>query len=147
MGNSQDVTYRPSEAGSGWIVLAGDAACGRPFYLGSTLNGHIHDVVPLAHGSSWSNWDSEGTPLKKYVERYRLRTSAQGFRRSAQPFAANKTTSGSLTAMLSAANKTCSSLPPLPTGPKAGGHPPSPAGCPVVPVPPMCRLGVVGDFC
>ena len=30
-----------------WIVLAGDAACGRPFYLGSTLNAHFQDAMTL----------------------------------------------------------------------------------------------------
>merc|ERR1712083_200849 len=98
--HSLEIAHRFSEPENGWVVLAGDAACGRPFYLGSTLNGHIHDVVPLAHGSPWSNWDPEGSPFKKYVERYKLRTSAIGFRRAAQ--------------MAAAASKTCSSLPPLP---------------------------------
>jgi len=120
--NSQKCTYRSSEPGAGWIALAGDAACGRPFFLGSTLNGHIHDVVPLAHGASWSNWDSEGVPLKKYEDRYKLRTSAIGFRRPGQPFAATRT---------------CGSLPPVPAGPKPAVNPPVPAGCPVAP--PACR--------
>ena len=28
----------------GWVVLIGDSSCGRPFYLGSTLNGHFQDA-------------------------------------------------------------------------------------------------------
>merc|ERR1712185_711178 len=58
----QEVAIRPGQS-NGWLVLVGDAACGRPFYLGSTLNGHIHDVVPLAHCAPWANWDADGAPL------------------------------------------------------------------------------------
>lgn len=76
---ADDVVYKPE--GGGWLVLAGDAACGRPFYLGSTLNGHFHDLVPLARGPSWARWDAEeASPFKKYVERIKLRTSAPGFK-------------------------------------------------------------------
>ena len=37
---ADDVVYKSEEGG--WLVLAGDAACGRPFYLGSTLNGQCY---------------------------------------------------------------------------------------------------------
>merc|ERR1712093_444263 len=70
--HSQEVAYRPTEPENGWIVLAGDAACGRPFYLGSTLNGHIHDVVCLAHGSPWSNWDSSVLVHSKHLPQVQL---------------------------------------------------------------------------
>ena len=60
----------------GWTVLVGDAACGRPFFLGSTLNGHLHDLVTLAQGTNWSAWDPDvAEPFRKYRERIRLRTN------------------------------------------------------------------------
>merc|ERR1711937_262113 len=115
--HSQEVAIRPGQS-NGWLVLVGDAACGRPFYLGSTLNGHIHDVVPLAQSTPWSNWDPHGMPIKKYVERYRLRTSAKGFRRTGRPCSANKT---------------CASLPPLPPSPTKCSGSQEPSGCPLSP--------------
>ena len=68
----------------GPTILIGDAACGRPFWLGSTLNGHLADVATLVFGSgphggpdcwrAW-DWDADGaTPLRPYLERMRLRT-------------------------------------------------------------------------
>lgn len=66
----------------GWLVLVGDAACGRPFHLGTNLNGHFADIVSLVRGTSWSRWDPEGQPFRKYVERYRVRTSTPGFKRT-----------------------------------------------------------------
>lgn len=84
--HSEAVTHRVQGADSdGWLVLAGDVGSGRPFYLGSTLNGHLHDVVTLARDPPWSQWDPKGNPFKKYVERYLLRTSAVGYRRPQRP--------------------------------------------------------------
>merc|ERR1719326_216908 len=37
----------------GCLVLLGDAACGKPFYTGTTLNGHLQDVVPLVYETNW----------------------------------------------------------------------------------------------
>ena len=55
--------------------MAGDAACGRPFFLGSTLNGHLHDLVTLVQGTNWSAWDPDAAdPFRKYRERIKLRT-------------------------------------------------------------------------
>lgn len=47
--HSQDIVRRVQrpDGSVGWIVLVGDAACGKPFYLGSTLNGHFHDTYAL----------------------------------------------------------------------------------------------------
>eukprot|EP00435_Cladocopium_sp_Y103_P046926 s1358_g13.t1 len=74
----------------GWIVLAGDAACGKPFYLGTNLNGHFQDSMSLL-SAPWTRWprrsqgtqDSEGQspsegmrdPFKRYVSEYRKRIS------------------------------------------------------------------------
>ena len=45
------------------------------------LQGHFHDLVPLARGPSWSRWNVEDpNPFKKYTERIKLRTSAPGFK-------------------------------------------------------------------
>lgn len=73
-------TSSGGSSGGGWIVLAGDAACGRPFHLGSTLNGHLHDVVLLARYPPWAKWDPEGNPFRRYLSRYSARTAAAGFR-------------------------------------------------------------------
>jgi len=87
------------DASIGWIVLVGDAACGKPFYLGSTLNGHFNDLTSLISGP-WLRWKSamkeaaeqQGTskrhgqvpegavPFKRYVEQYRKRVDNAGFR-------------------------------------------------------------------
>lgn len=84
--HSESVARRVQSADTdGWLVLAGDVGSGRPFYLGSTLNGHLHDVTTLAQGPPWSRWDPEGSPFKKYAERYRARTSAVGYRRPPRP--------------------------------------------------------------
>lgn len=82
---SKDVVHEregTSGADSQWLVLAGDAACGKPFHKGSTLNCHFHDTVPLIRGPPWSQWDPCGQPFAKYTERYRIRTGASGFRRA-----------------------------------------------------------------
>merc|ERR1712124_193952 len=65
----------------GWIVLAGDSACGKPFYLGSTLNGHFHDAVTLC-AAPWTSWvtSCSGAPFKRYAERIQRRTEGVGFR-------------------------------------------------------------------
>jgi len=65
----------------GWLVLAGDAACGRPFHLGTNLNGHFADTVTLVRDSPWSRWNPDDQPFRKYVDRYRMRTASAGFRR------------------------------------------------------------------
>jgi len=72
----QDGTHR------GWLVLAGDSACGKPFHTGANLNGHFADTVSLVRGTSWSNWEPEGQPFRKYVEQCRVRTSTAGFKKS-----------------------------------------------------------------
>jgi len=82
---SKDVVHvreGTSGADSQWLVLVGDAACGKPFHKGSTLNCHFHDTVSLIRGTPWSQWDPCGQPFAKYIERYRIRTGASGFRRS-----------------------------------------------------------------
>ncbi|CAE7192766.1 unnamed protein product [Symbiodinium pilosum] len=40
---------------TGWIVLVGDAACGKPFYFGSNLNGHFQDALALL-SAPWAHW-------------------------------------------------------------------------------------------
>lgn len=64
-----------------WLVLAGDAACGKPFHLGTNLNGHFSDTVALIRGTSWLRWDPAGQPFRRYVERFRVRTGTGGFLR------------------------------------------------------------------
>lgn len=77
---------------SGWIVLAGDAACGKPFYFGSNLNGHFQDAVALL-SVPWSQLPSQGEPgsqaraeeepFKRYAAEYRRRIAeSRGFHTS-----------------------------------------------------------------
>ena len=89
---SDAVLHRPDRLRSagyrcGWLVLVGDAACGRPFWLGSTLNGHLHDVIPLAGNGQWARFDlNDAAPpeaLSRYAERIRKRTSGVGFAKRA----------------------------------------------------------------
>jgi len=88
--HSESIARRVQGDGTdGWLVLAGDVGSGRPFYLGSTLNGHLHDVVTPARDPPWSRWCPEGSPFKKYEQRYRLRTSAVGYRRPPRPAVAS----------------------------------------------------------
>jgi len=73
----------------GWIVLVGDAACGKPFYLGTNLNGHFQDAMSLL-SAPWTEWPKQGEtsgsdPFKRYVSEYRKRISeSQGFRKCAR---------------------------------------------------------------
>lgn len=74
----------------GWIVLVGDAACGKPFYLGTNLNGHFQDAMSLL-SAPWTEWPrsqgetSGSDPFKRYVSEYRKRISeSQGFRKCAR---------------------------------------------------------------
>eukprot|EP00746_Dinoflagellata_sp_MGD_P156490 gnl/MRDRNA2_/MRDRNA2_85846_c0_seq1.p1 gnl/MRDRNA2_/MRDRNA2_85846_c0~~gnl/MRDRNA2_/MRDRNA2_85846_c0_seq1.p1 ORF type:complete len:522 (+),score=87.96 gnl/MRDRNA2_/MRDRNA2_85846_c0_seq1:57-1568(+) len=80
---SEEVVKRVerSDGSVGWIVLVGDAACGKPFYLGSTLNGHFHDAVTL-RAAPWTKWvtSCSGSPFKRYIERIQRRTEGVGFR-------------------------------------------------------------------
>lgn len=72
----------------GWIVLVGDAACGKPFYLGSNLNGHFQDAMTLL-SAPWTQWPHKQggespmreAPFKRYQSEYWKRISeSQGFR-------------------------------------------------------------------
>jgi len=58
-------------------VLIGDAACGKPFYLGSNLNWHFNDILPLADVTVWdakesadhgTNLSGKSSHFKKYRE-------------------------------------------------------------------------------
>ena len=64
------------EGASGPTFLIGDAACGRPFWLGSTLNGHLVDLAELVGSTScWNAWEwrEHGTaPFKPFLERCQL---------------------------------------------------------------------------
>jgi hypothetical protein len=100
--HSEEVVRRVQkpDGSVGWIVLVGDAACGKPFYLGSNLNGHFQDAVALL-AAPWTRWASaaseatqyksepgsrreqlpEGTvPFKRYLEQYKRRVDGIGFR-------------------------------------------------------------------
>ncbi|CAE7308843.1 unnamed protein product [Symbiodinium microadriaticum] len=77
---------------SGWIVLVGDAACGKPFYFGSNLNGHFQDAMALL-SVPWSQLPSQGEPgpqaraeeepFKRYAAEYRRRIAeSRGFHTS-----------------------------------------------------------------
>lgn len=64
-------------------VLLGDAACGKPFYTGTTLNQHIWDVAGLVDGMEWID---NGKPMtvndfqayeKRYQERLRKNKAFQ----------------------------------------------------------------------
>lgn len=37
------------------IVVLGDAACGKPFYTGTTLNGHLRDVAAMVDEIDWTH--------------------------------------------------------------------------------------------
>jgi len=79
---------------AGWIVLVGDAACGKPFYLGSNLNGHFQDAMALL-AAPWTRWAAAAReavqhsldtyskhntkpngamPFKNYIKQYRAPT-------------------------------------------------------------------------
>eukprot|EP00439_Symbiodinium_sp_Y106_P056356 s3244_g7.t3 len=86
---------------SGWIVLAGDAACGKPFYFGSNLNGHFQDAVALL-SVPWSQLPSQGEPgsqaraeeepFKRYAAEYRRRIAeSRGFHTSKTSASAKET--------------------------------------------------------
>ena len=73
---STSVIHKPTQEGldNGPTILIGDACCGRPFWLGSTLNGHFADVAMLAQAPCWNAWDwqKEGDqPLRGYLDRMR----------------------------------------------------------------------------
>ncbi|CAE8604331.1 unnamed protein product, partial [Polarella glacialis] len=57
--HSEEVVQRieKPDGSVGWIVLVGDAACGKPFYLGSNLNGHFQDATALL-AAPWTRWAS-----------------------------------------------------------------------------------------
>eukprot|EP00927_Polykrikos_kofoidii_P030098 TRINITY_DN25957_c0_g1_i1.p1 TRINITY_DN25957_c0_g1~~TRINITY_DN25957_c0_g1_i1.p1 ORF type:complete len:770 (+),score=104.31 TRINITY_DN25957_c0_g1_i1:90-2399(+) len=110
--HSEEIVHRVDrpDGSTGWIVLVGDSACGRPFHLGSTLNGHFHDTMTLS-AAPWMSWVStmqqastatldsgsggseapkqqEATrdgvsPFRRYVETCRRRTDNVSFRSSA----------------------------------------------------------------
>merc|ERR1719161_1307611 len=57
------------------LVLLGDAACGKPFYTGTTLNQHIWDVLGLVDSIEWTD---NGKPLttedfQAYEKRYQAK--------------------------------------------------------------------------
>ena len=64
-----------ADGARGPTLLVGDACCGRPFWLGSTLNGHLADLAYLVGSTScWDCWDwaSEGAaPFKPFLDRMR----------------------------------------------------------------------------
>lgn len=105
--HSEEVVHRVQkpDGSVGWIVLVGDAACGKPFYLGSNLNGHFHDAMALL-AAPWTRWASaaleaaqhkgethskreqlpEGAvPFKRYLDQYKRRTDGIGFQRKGSP--------------------------------------------------------------
>ena len=59
----------------GPTLLVGDACCGRPFWLGSTLNGHFADLAHLTSSTScWDSWDwaaEREAPFKPWLDRMR----------------------------------------------------------------------------
>ena len=70
---SSGIVHAP-EPCVGPTLLIGDACCGRPFWLGSTLNGHFADVVHLASAPCWNAWDwaVDGLqPFRSYLDRMR----------------------------------------------------------------------------
>jgi hypothetical protein len=79
--HAERVTYQPPQHPGKHVVLVGDAACGRPFYLGSTLNGHFRDLTTLIGGAEWARWDPAApAPFKQYTDQMRRRTSGLCFR-------------------------------------------------------------------
>jgi len=81
---SANVVHAPSTAPStapiaaglprGPTLLIGDACCGRPFWLGSTLNGHFADLEVLVNEGTWhaNSWAAEGlNAFGAYIERMR----------------------------------------------------------------------------
>mmetsp|Transcript_101208 Transcript_101208/g.179746 ORF Transcript_101208/g.179746 Transcript_101208/m.179746 type:complete len:735 (+) Transcript_101208:99-2303(+) len=103
--HSEEVVHRVErpDGSFGWIVLVGDAACGKPFYLGSNLNGHFQDAMAIlsAPWMRWANAQQEAAhykdevhskrdalpegllPFRKYMEQYRRRIDGIGFRSGA----------------------------------------------------------------
>jgi hypothetical protein len=59
----------------GPTLLVGDTSCGRPFWLGSTLNGHFADLAHLTSSTScWDSWDwaaEREAPFKPWLDRMR----------------------------------------------------------------------------
>ena len=59
----------------GPTLLVGDTCCGRPFWLGSTLNGHFADLAHLTSSTScWDSWDwaaEREAPFKPWLDRMR----------------------------------------------------------------------------
>lgn len=77
---SKNVVHAPITAPTavgpprGPTLLIGDACCGRPFWLGSTLNGHFADLEVLVNEGTWhaSSWAAEGSSaFGAYIERMR----------------------------------------------------------------------------
>jgi len=54
------------------LVLIGDAASGKPFYTGTTLNKHVWDVASLVHEVDWTHdgGDLTGSHFAAFEERY-----------------------------------------------------------------------------
>ena len=59
----------------GPTLLVGDTCCGRPFWLGSTLNGHFADLAHLTSSTNcWDSWDwaaEREAPFKPWLDRMR----------------------------------------------------------------------------
>jgi hypothetical protein len=84
---AKSVIHTPKGA-NGPTLLIGDACCGRPFWLGSTLNGHFADIQQLALAPCWNAWDWEAegeAPLRGYLDRMRTLRRC-GERRAALEF-------------------------------------------------------------
>jgi len=62
----------------GQVVLIGDAACGKPFHTGTTLNGHLQDCVALAYEADWSL--TRPGPLGPYEQKIRSRVQYPEFK-------------------------------------------------------------------
>lgn len=58
--------------GSSIICYVGDSCCGKPFYLGTTLQFHIYDMVFLITGISWRH-NLEASHFRAYEQRMRGR--------------------------------------------------------------------------
>lgn len=66
------------ETDSTYVCYIGDSCCGKPFYLGTTLQFHIYDMVFLITGIQWNQKIPVSRPhFKAYGQR--MRTRIHGF--------------------------------------------------------------------
>lgn len=56
------------------VLLLGDAACGKPFYSGTTLNRHLWDVAALVDEVEWlhDGQDLQSTVFEAHERRYQV---------------------------------------------------------------------------